>query len=74
MTSICHCEVTGNDKKGGYGYPDFCKVAEAFGIKSFLINHENKISLIDKILDIEEPVLINVKIHPEQFMLDTPLE
>ena len=65
---------TGNDEKGGYGYPDFCKVAEAFGIKSFLIDHEDKISLIDKILDINEPVLINVKIHPEQFMLDTPLE
>ena len=65
---------TGNDVKGGYGWPDFVKVAKAYNIKS--MNFENKKdfkSQLRKIMNYKKPILVDVRIDPLQFMLDTPI-
>ena len=65
---------TGNDVKGGYGWPDFIKVAKAYGIEAMNIkNTSNFKPQIDKILRSKKPILVDVRIDPKQFMLDTPI-
>jgi acetolactate synthase-1/2/3 large subunit len=65
---------TGNDAAGGYSYPDFSAVGEAYGFETFVMNNDSDlVQTLRQILDSPNPCLIDVKINPEQFMLDTPL-
>jgi acetolactate synthase I/II/III large subunit len=62
----------GNDKKGGYSWPDFCEVAKAYKIEGHEVNSKTKLkSFLNKILKSKKPSLTNVKISPNQFMLET---
>lgn len=65
---------TGNDNKGGYGWPDFVKVAKSYGIEAMNIkNSKNLKPQIRKVLRSKKPILVDVRIDPKQFMLDTPI-
>ena len=65
---------TGNDAAGGYGCPDFVEVANAYGLEAHVLDRNSDlIPSLRSILDSTDPCLIDVKIDPEQFMLDTPL-
>lgn len=47
--------------------PDFIKMAEAYGVKSFLIDHPNKLkSQLDEAFSYEGPALIEVRISPAE--------
>jgi len=65
---------TGNDAAGGYGYPDFSAIAQAYGIESYVLDRNSDlVPTLRRVLDSPDPCLVDVKIDPEQFMLDTPL-
>lgn len=65
---------TGNNIDGGYGWPDFTEVAKAYKIKGKVFNSNTNIELeLEKILNSKESCLVDVKIDPNQFMLDTPI-
>ena len=47
--------------------PDFIKMAEAYGVKSFLIDHPNKLKAqLDEAFNYEGPALIEVRISPAE--------
>ncbi len=66
--------TTGNDVKGGYGWPDFVRVAKSYGIEALnLKNSKDLKPQVRKILKSKKPILVDVRIDPKQFMLDTPI-
>jgi len=65
---------TGNDIKGGYSWPDFVNVAKAYKIHSENFNSKRDFTVqLKRIMNYKKPVLIDVRIDPKQFMLDTPI-
>lgn len=46
----------------GYDTPDFCKIAEAYGIDNYCINNLEDINRLGEILKNDRPTLINVNI------------
>jgi len=65
---------TGNDVKGGYSWPDFVKVAKAYNISATTFdNKKNFKTQLKKIMNYKKPILVDVRIDPLQFMLDTPI-
>jgi acetolactate synthase-1/2/3 large subunit len=65
---------TGNDIKGGYSWPDFVKVAKAYNISAMTFdNKKNFKTQLKKIMNYKKPILVDVRIDPLQFMLDTPI-
>ena len=66
--------TTGNENKSGYGYPSFKDVAQAYKIKAQVFNSNTNIdNELKKILNTNEPFLVDVKIDPNQFMAETNL-
>ena len=64
----------GNDIEGGYGWPNFSEVAQAYKIRSKIFNSNTNLELeLKKVLNSKNPCLVDVKIDPNQFMLDTPI-
>ena len=65
----------------GYKPPDFMKIVEAYGIKTYKITKQNMISeVIDKVLNYDGPVVCDVicdefhKYEPRIFGWKTPIE
>ena len=55
------------DEKSGLSFPDFVKVAEAFGLKAFrATNHKELESVINKTLATSGPVVCDIIIDPNQ--------
>jgi len=50
--------------------PDFCKIADAFGIPSIKISHQDDFKLLPKVLNTNTPYLINCIVEPD---MCTPL-
>lgn len=48
--------------KRGYQTPDFCKIADAYGIDNYCINNINDIVKLKEILQNDKPTLINVEV------------
>lgn len=46
--------------------PDFIKVAEAYGVKSFIIKNEKELSKIEEIIKCDEPILVNCIVAREE--------
>lgn len=46
----------------GYHTPDFCKIAEAYGIESYNINDINSLKQIELALRHNKPILVNIDI------------
>ena len=55
-------------EKGGYSVPDFCKIAEAYGIKSILISDINQLKCNKKWLEDDEPSLFNIILPEKSFL------
>jgi acetolactate synthase-1/2/3 large subunit len=54
-------------RETGYGAPDFVKIANAYGIRAFAIERKDDMEKkIKEALGVEGPVVIDVKIDPEQ--------
>lgn len=49
--------------EGGYSVPDFCKIADAYGIKSYQVNTLDKFKKIITTYDKSKPTLIEIKIN-----------
>ncbi len=59
--------LIGLDPSTGLGFPDFEKLADAFGFKYFEVNNEPDVrATIESALSAEGPVLCNVVVDPEQ--------
>lgn len=59
--------LIGLDPNTGVGFPDFGKLAEAFGFAYFEVCSETQVdAVIEQVLDYEGPVLCNVIVDPEQ--------
>ena len=57
----------GNDASTGYTVPDFIKVATAYGIQTEIItNNEEVQDKIRCILKKDGPIIVDVRINPEQ--------
>jgi acetolactate synthase-1/2/3 large subunit len=57
----------GESDKSGVGFPDFVKLAKAYGIPAFRIkNHEDLEKTIDQVLETDGPVLCDVIMDPDQ--------
>lgn len=57
----------GADKEHGVGLPDMLKIGKAYGIPSMRIrNQRNLMKKIQKILDIEGPVICDIMMSPKQ--------
>lgn len=60
----------GTDKKSGVSCPDFSALANAFGIKSFIIRTWSDFeSVIPQVQAYEGPIICEVFTHPEQLFL-----
>ena len=58
--------LTGCSKDSGVSMPNFTKISEAFGLKTFTIkNPENILSLISSALEYDGPVLCNVIVETD---------
>ena len=60
----------GSNIKSGVSSPDFNKVAESYGLKTFSINKNNEIDIIlPEIMDYKGPCLCHIKMIPEQLII-----
>ena len=60
----------GTDEKSGLGFPDFKKVANAYKIKAQeILDHKNINDKIQEALGFEGPLLIDVRVSPNQKIL-----
>lgn len=55
------CVYTQTTADYGYTIPDFCKLAEAYGIASINITKLESVQTLDKLINNNEPVLINIE-------------
>ena len=59
--------LVGESANSGVGFPDFVKIAQAYGIGTYQINHNNELDkVIDKILGTNNPVLCDVIMDANQ--------
>lgn len=55
-------------KSKGYESPDFCKVAEAYGIRSISMNNLEEMDMLKEILHNDEPALIQINIDKHTYL------
>ena len=56
----------GSSIEGGLGFPDFVKLAEAYGIPAIEIHKNSAIDLtLSRVLEHAGPMLCNVEVRPE---------
>jgi acetolactate synthase-1/2/3 large subunit len=61
--------MIGESAKSGVGFPDFVKVAKAYGIRTFRItNHRQLGKTIPRVLETEGPVLCDIIMDPDCFV------
>lgn len=58
--------LVGESPASGISFPDLTRLAEAYGIPAFTIDHADEISSIEEILSAPGPGLCQVKIDPAQ--------
>lgn len=62
QSSFFENRLVAADPGSGVGFPDFCKVGESFGIPSFVLENPEKMNeVIDKVMALAGPALVNVK-------------
>jgi acetolactate synthase-1/2/3 large subunit len=61
--------LVGESENSGVGFPDFVRVAKAYGIHACRIrDHKDMGEEIDKVLKVDGPVLCDVRMDPTQFL------
>ena len=58
--------LVGESPESGVSFPDMAKIAQAYGIPSWRIDHQNFVPSIDQSLDAPGPVLCEVILDPNQ--------
>jgi acetolactate synthase-1/2/3 large subunit len=58
--------TVGESAESGVGFPDFVKIARAYGIETYRINHNSELDVIDEVLKMNDPVLCDVTIDSNQ--------
>jgi acetolactate synthase-1/2/3 large subunit len=59
--------LVGESACSGVGFPDFIKIAQAYGIEAFSIDSNHELDrIIDKVLETDNPVLCNVNMDANQ--------
>jgi len=62
--------LVGESEKSGVGFPDFVRVAKAYGIHACRIrDHKNMGEEIGKVLEVDGPVLCDVRMDPSQLFM-----
>ena len=56
----------GADSSSGVEFPDFSRLAEAFSLRYFCLDHVNSLSAIPEILQTKGPLLCEVVVDPDQ--------
>ena len=59
----------GSSITSGVSSPDFNKVAESYGLKTFSINKNSEINIIQDVMDYEGPCLCHIKMISEQLII-----
>ena len=59
-------EVFGSDPDSGIDFPNFVKIAKAYGIKAYKIFSYRSLNKLDSILNKKEPALIELMVDTEQ--------
>jgi acetolactate synthase-1/2/3 large subunit len=59
----------GSSITSGVSSPDFNKVAESYGLKTFKITKNSEINIIKEVLDYEGPCLCNIKMIEKQLII-----
>jgi acetolactate synthase-1/2/3 large subunit len=68
QTNLFNSQFVGIDAKSGVGFPDFAKLAEAFGVRYFKIEtNEDADKNLHTVLDGEEPCICEVFVDESQF-------
>ena len=58
--------VVGATPDSGVEFPDFAKVAEAYGIASFTITDKSELSTVKNLMSRQGPMLLDIKVDPKQ--------
>jgi acetolactate synthase-1/2/3 large subunit len=58
--------IVGATPESGVEFPNFAKVAEAYGIPSYTISHKSELSTIKNLMNREGPLLLDIKVDPKQ--------
>lgn len=67
QNSFFNGRLVGESVKSGVGFPDFIKLAEAYGIPTFRIKDNGELEkTIDEVLKTNGPVLCDVSMDPDQ--------
>ncbi len=62
--------LVGESEKSGVGFPDFVRVAKAYGIHACRIrDHKDMEGEIDKVLQLDGPVLCDIRMDPTQLFM-----
>ena len=59
----------GSDITSGISSPDFNKVAESYGLKTFEIKKNNEINIINDVINYEGPCLCHIKMIEKQLII-----
>lgn len=58
--------IVGATPESGVEFPNFAKVAEAYGIPSYTISHKSELSTIKNLMRRKGPLLLDIKVDPKQ--------
>jgi acetolactate synthase-1/2/3 large subunit len=58
--------VVGATPESGVEFPDFAKVAVAYGIPSFTITSKSELSTVKNLMNRKGPMLLDIKVDPKQ--------
>jgi len=58
--------IVGATPESGVEFPDFSKVAEAYGIPAYTISSKSELSTIKNLMDRKGPLLLDIKVDPKQ--------
>lgn len=59
-------KIVGATPDSGVSFPNFMKVARAFGIHSYTISSEKELEIVEKLMSLKGPLLLNVIVDPAQ--------
>lgn len=63
QTNLFNSHFVGVDAANGVSFPDFTKISEAYGLKTFTLeNHDNIETIITEVLETPGPVVCHVKL------------
>jgi acetolactate synthase-1/2/3 large subunit len=58
--------IVGATPESGVEFPDFSKVAEAYGIPAYTISSKSELSTVKNLMDRKGPLLLDIKVDSKQ--------